>query len=224
MTAQTALSLRDYGPSHGSHAHTHHQLLVGLEGALELDIEGRGRRVRAGDAVLIAPGDRHDFESPQGSRCLVLDSDASAWAQCGLLPHRPQQVAALAQYLAQVPAQSLALAHAPSLLLEAWRSPAATQRPRRTIDWSTLTTWVHARLGEPLTVADLARRVHLSPSHFTARCQDAQGMTALAWLQQQRLAKARTLRDTGLPVQEIARRTGYRSPSALTAALRRTRL
>ncbi|MGJ4748929.1 helix-turn-helix domain-containing protein, partial [Leptospira sp. SA-E8] len=148
----------------------------------------------------------------------MLDSDASAWAQCDPQPHRPRQVAALAQYLAQVPEQSLALAHAPALLLEAWRSPATLRRPRRAIDWNALTAWVHARLDEPLNVADLARHVHLSPAQFAARCQDALGMTPLTWLQRQRLSQARTLRDAGLPVQEIARRTGYRSPSALTAA------
>ncbi len=224
MNPHAVLSLRDYGPSHGSHAHAHHQLLVGLDGALELEIEGLGHRVTAGDSVLIAPGDRHDFESPRGSRCLVLDSGAPAWAQCGLLPHRPRQVAALAQYLAQVPAQSLALAHAPALLLEAWRSPATAQRPRRPIDWKALIAWVHVHLDEPLNIADLARYVHLSTSQFAARCQDAQGMTPLVWLQRLRLTQARALRDTGLSVQEVARRTGYRSPSALTAALRRMRL
>ena len=36
-----------------------------------------------------------------------------------------------------------------------------------------------------------------------------------------RLEQAQWLRTRGLPVAEVARRTGYRSPSALTAALRR---
>ena len=40
-----ALSLRRYGPSPGRHSHNHFQVLFGLEGALELEIEGRGQRV-----------------------------------------------------------------------------------------------------------------------------------------------------------------------------------
>jgi len=36
-----------------------------------------------------------------------------------------------------------------------------------------------------------------------------------------RLAAARRLRSAGMPVAEVARRCGYRSPSALTAALKR---
>ena len=70
-------------------------------------------------------------------------------------------------------------------------------------------------------MADLARRVHLSPSQFTARCRDELGLGAIEWLRSQRLAQARLLRDSGLSVAEVAHQTGYRSPSALTAALRR---
>lgn len=50
---------------------------------------------------------------------------------------------------------------------------------------------------------------------------DDQGMGAMAWLRGLRLAQARVLRSTGMAVAEVALRTGYRSPSALTAALRR---
>lgn len=218
-----ALTLRAYGAAHGSHSHEHHQLLVGLEGILELEVEGRGQRVAAGDALLVAPGERHDFESARGSRCLVLDSGDPLWTQCGALPFRPQQVGALARYLAQVVAdgQSLALAHAPALLLDAWRPPIASRRPRRRIDWPALSAWVQARLEQPLSVEDLAERVFLSASQFALRCHEAQGMGPLQWLRLQRLTRARQLRDLGLPVNEVARRTGYRSPSALTAALRK---
>ena len=219
--ARDSLSLRAYGASHGSHSHGHAQVLVGLAGILDLEVEGRGARVAAGDALLVPPGDRHDFESLLGSRCLVLDSEDPLWSECGVLPHRPQQVAALAQYLAHALPQSLAIAHAPALLLEAWRAPQPLARARRRIDWPALTAWVQSRLDRPVSVAELAQRVHLSTSQFALRCHEAQGVGPLEWLRLQRLARARQLREMGLPVNEVARRTGYRSPSALTAALRR---
>jgi AraC-like DNA-binding protein len=222
--ARDSLSLRAYGASHGSHSHGHHQLLVGLEGTLELEVEGRGRRVGPGDALLVPPGDRHDFESAGGSRCLVLDSDDPLWVQCGELPYRPQQVAALAQYLSHAIAQPLARVHAPTLLLDAWRAPQTLHRPRRAVDWDALAVWVQSRLAQPVSVAELAQRVHLSTSQFALRCHEAQGISPLDWLRRQRLARARQLRDLGVPVHEVARRTGYRSPSALTAALRRSAL
>ena len=73
-------------------------------------------------------------------------------------------------------------------------------------------------------MADLARHVHLSPSQFAARCRDELGLGAIEWLRQQRLAHARLLRASGMPVAAVASATGYRSPSALTAALRRDAL
>jgi AraC-like DNA-binding protein len=222
--ARDGLSLRAYGASHGSHAHAHHQLIVGLEGILELEVEGRGRRVAPGDGLLVNAGERHDFESARGSRCLVLDSADPLWSECGALPYRPQQVAALAAYLRHAIAQPVAVAHAPALLLEAWRAPRALQRPRRRIDWSGLAAWVQSRLDRPVSVGELAQRVHLGTSQFALRCHEAQGMGPQEWLRLQRLARARQLREMGVPVNEVARRTGYRSPSALTAALRRTGL
>ena len=223
MSHGNHLSLRSYGASPGSHSHSHHQLLVGLEGMLELEVESRGLRLAAGDAWLLAPGARHDFESARGSRCLVLDTNEPLWAQCGALPYRPQQVRALAGYLAQAlgGGPSLAALHGPALLLDAWRPPRHSTRPRRHVAWDELEAWVQAHLHEPVTVAQLAARVFLSPSQFALRCHEARSMAPLEWLRAQRLARARQLRDLGLPVHEVARRTGYRSPSALTAALRR---
>lgn len=227
MPAPGHLSLRTYGAAPGSHSHDHFQVLVGLDGVLELEVEGRGQRIAAGDGWLVAPGDRHDFESAGGSRCLVLDTRLDLWSLCAPSPAHPAQIPPLAGYLAQalLHNQPLASLHGPALLLEAWKQPgeAPPHKPRRRIDWPALAAWAQARLHEPLTVADLAARAHLSVSQFALRCHEANGISAMQWLRAQRLDRARLLRESGLAVAEVARRTGYRSPSALTAALRRRR-
>ena len=221
-----SLSLRDYGASRGSHAHDHFQVLIGLAGVLELEVEGRGARVGAGEAQVVVPGDRHDFESRSGSRCLVLDTAHPLWARCaGRPPADVARLQALAQYLAhcaQHPqASALALQHGPALLLEAWGAAAPAPTRSRRIEWTSLAAWARARWHEPLSVADLAGVACLSPSQFAQRCRDEQGVSAMHWLRALRLAHARELRLAGVGVAETARRTGYRSPSALTAALRR---
>ncbi len=223
MDKQASLSLRQYGASHGSHAHEHFQVLLGLDGVLELEVQGRGRRIGAGDGCVIEPGERHDFESAAGSRCLVLDTSQAVWARCGAAPARPQQALALARYLSLALGEpaSLAAHHGPQLLLDAWMQPAAALRPRRTIDWLALSAWAQARWQQPLTVADLAAQAFLSPSQFAARCREETGASAMQWLRAQRLLQARQWRAAGMAVAEVARRSGYRSPSALTAALRR---
>ena len=217
-----ALSVRRYGASHGSHAHEHFQILLGLDGVLELEVNGRGRRISAGDGAVIAPGDRHDFVAASIARCLVLDSNDARW-QYALGHPEPRALAPLARYLATACDSALPRARllGPDLLLEAWTPPLVPQRPRRAIDWSALTAWVQARGHEPLQVDDLAACAHLSAAQFTTRCREERGMSPMAWVRELRLAEARRLRGQGLPVAEVARRTGYRSPSALTAAQRR---
>ena len=227
MTADPhSLSLRDYGASRGSHAHDHFQVLVGLAGVLDLEVEGRGARVGAGDAQVVMPGYRHDFEARGGSRCLVLDTTHPAWARCAVhAPADASRLRALAQYLAQCAQQPdasvLTLQHGPALLLEAWGAAAPAHTRSRRIDWTALAAWARARWHEPLGVAELARVACLSPGQFAQRCRDEQGVSAMHWLRMLRLAHARELRLAGMGVAETARRTGYRSPSALTAALRR---
>lgn len=234
-----ALSLRHYGASPGSHSHDHFQILLGVDGVLDLEIAGRGVRVVPGGGCVIAPGDRHDFESARGSVCLVLDSAHPGWEHCCASPGAntpPADALPLAQYLASALQQGrpLAQAHGPALLLEAWLggrpahthhhySHAVPSTRRRPIAWNALAQWAAQQWHCELTVADLAARVHLSPTQFAARCREDHGMGAMAWLRSLRLAQARLLRGTGMAVAEVAERTGYRSPSALTAALRRTR-
>lgn len=220
--AHDDLSVRHYGASPGSHAHDHFQILLGLDGVLELEVQGRGQRVGTGDGLVIAPGDRHDFEALGGARCLVLDSADPAWAR--LRQQAPRREAlGLAQYLASACAagQPRARQFGPALLMEAWAAAAATARVRRAIDWPGLQVWAKAHVTAPLSVADLAARVHLSAAQFSERCRQELGTSPMAWLRDLRMDQARQWRAQGLPVAEAARRSGYRSPSALTAALRR---
>ena len=227
-TQPDALSLRRYDSSHGSHTHEHFQVLLGLGGVLELEVDGRGKRVAMGEGCVIAPGSRHDFESRAGSRCLVLDSADPGWAACHSQPARRGQAMALARQLAPMlqQADGQLLPGASGLLLKAWQSPpvsgsSATPRIRRAIDWLGLSQWAGLRLHENLALADLAQQVALSQTHFAARCREETGLSAMDWLRDLRLTRARHLRAAGFSVAQVAWRCGYQSPSALTAALRR---
>lgn len=224
----SALTLRHYGSSHGSHAHAHFQILLGLEGELELEIEGRGRRIMAGDGCVIAAGNRHDFESPSGSQCLVLDTCEPGWSRCADSPSHPEEALALAHYLARALSQAdrLAALVGASLLLEAWgRTGAAhNRRSGRVIDWRALTAWVEQHLHEPMSVPRLAAQACLSPTQFAARCRAENGLSVMQWLRGQRLNRAAALRLQGVKLEQAAIQCGYQSPSALSAALRQRRL
>ena len=73
------LSVRTYNASHGRHTHDHFQVLVGLEGVLELEVQGRGQRIGLGDGCVVPPGATHGFAATAGSRCRVLDTAHTLW-------------------------------------------------------------------------------------------------------------------------------------------------
>jgi AraC-like DNA-binding protein len=222
------LSLRRYGASPGSHAHAHFQVLWGWHGALELEIEGRGTRMTAGRVAVIPPGARHDFWAGEGgprrsAQCFVLDTaDEALEPLAGRVIEAAPALPRLFEFL-QAQDAVLMQAAVPLLLqsLCAGVHDAPHAARGRRIDWAALQAWVDAHLAEPIDVARLAAQAHLSLSQFAARCVAQWGMPPLAWVRERRLAAARRWRRQGLAVAEVALRCGYRSPSALTAALRR---
>ncbi|MEJ2633383.1 MAG: AraC family transcriptional regulator [Acidihalobacter sp.] len=218
-----ALSVRDYGAAPGRHVHDHFQVLWALQGSLELEIEGRGMSLDFGEATLLRPGERHDFESRLGSRCLVLDTRDPVWERRSARPQSVEASHHLAMYLAlSLQDGATASSELGTLLLgQAWGEAHESRRARRDVDWARLTQWVLRRLAQPLTAADLAERALLSESQFRQRCVGALGCSPMQWVRTLRLERARELRADGMRVAEIARRTGYRSPSALRVALER---
>jgi AraC-like DNA-binding protein len=218
------LFVRDYGAGPGTHVHDHFQVLWALQGSLELEIEGRGMLLDSGEATLLRPGERHDFESRLGSRCLVLDTRDPVWERRSARPQSVEASHHLAMYLAlSLQDGATASSELGTLLLgQAWGGAHESRRARRDVDWVRLTQWVLRRLAQPLTAADLAERALLSESQFRQRCVEALGCSPMQWVRTLRLERARELRADGMRVAEIARRTGYRSPSALRVALERS--
>ena len=219
----TRWSIRTYGPSPGSHAHEHFQVLWGLEGSLELEVEGKGALVGSGQGLVISPDDKHDFESLHGSRCLILDSPDLGWSSRDCLPLFAKATNLLAQYIAEAIEQEISFdaGQAAFLLAQSWGAANKISRVRRAIDWRELSLWIKDHLSRPLSVEGIAERACLSESQFRFRCVEALGCSPMQWIRRLRLEQAERLRLQGMSVAEVANQTGYDSPSALTAALRR---
>ena len=83
-------------------------------------------------------------------------------------------------------------------------------------DIAPLLAWALEHLGEDLGVDRLARRARMSVRTFARRFADATGTSPGAWVNRQRLARARELLElTDLSVDAVAEQVGWGSAAAL---------
>ncbi|MET0554102.1 MAG: AraC family transcriptional regulator, partial [Vicinamibacteria bacterium] len=82
--------------------------------------------------------------------------------------------------------------------------------------------FIEQNAAQRLTVPAVARQVAMSPSHFAHRFREVASVTPMRYLKLVRLEQARDLLlADGLPVAEVADRTGYQSPSHFTRDFKR---
>jgi AraC-like DNA-binding protein len=79
-----ALALRCYGAVSASDVHEFHQIVLGLDGAMEMAVDGVLHRIDARHAWLIPAGSRHEYSGIGENRQLVLDLPCASLA----LPER----------------------------------------------------------------------------------------------------------------------------------------
>ncbi len=84
-------------------------------------------------------------------------------------------------------------------------------------------TWLRQHLDEPVAVGDLAERAAMSPRTFARRFQASTGTTPLRWVLAERIRLAqRLLETTALPVDAVARKSGFGTPDNLRKHFART--
>lgn len=217
------LALQSYGREHSAHAHGWHQLVLPLSGALEMEIEGLGGRVRRGTLAWVASGRMHGFQAEGANRFVVADiPDALACvaAMDDARPFRPHPpgLARTAVRLLRAGGGSDAVRGLLSALLHGTPGGDALRRVEAAI----------ARMrGDPAgrhPTAELAAAVGLRRARFHDLFVAATGLTPQAYLGELRLDRAEALlRGSRMTLAEVALASGYSEQSALTRALRRER-
>lgn len=230
------LSLRRYSHEHIAHSHDHAQLVLGLSGDLEFEVDGLGSRVTRQRFAVVPRGAHHACAAPSGSHCLVFDLQDEDLLLRGLgehgesirrllerpaaLPLDPAQ-GQLVHWLAGSPLQDPVIARQGALLLLASLARAdVAGEPAAGLPLASLDRYIERHAGHPLQVADLAQLAGLSTARFHARFLAETGQTPMDYVRQRRLQLGRgLLRNTSRAVGEIAAQVGYASQSAFTAAL-----
>ena len=232
------LTLRQYTRDLIVHSHDHAQLVIGLSGALDFEVDGRGSQVIQQSFVVVPAGFHHACGSPNGSRCLVLDVPSDQWVsqslgdhadasrrlldQAGRLPLDAGQ-SQLVSWLAGSQINDPLIAQQGAVLLLASLNNAKPEAfGGRRLPYAALNAHIDQRAAHPLQVADLARIAGLSTARLHARFVAESGQTPMDYIRSRRLHIAvGLLRDSALPIGEIANQVGYSSQSAFAAAVLR---
>lgn len=241
MTSVIRLMPLDNAIKH--HAHDFHQIVIGLSGHAEFEIEGLGGTIAALSGCIVPANHVHYYEGIGDNRQLIFDLPHDAPSLTG--PHHglmrlfdaPRFFAldeALRHYLAFLTAELTQPRQRPAGTLQedlltatllgclhARLHPELPSQPQR-LDMQQLNRFIQHRLDEHLTVADLAAEACLSEAHFSSCFRDQTGLTPYQYLLRQRLDAARHLLiSTRLPLSHIAERTGFANQSAFSHAFRR---
>lgn len=223
------------------HCHEQHRLIAVIEGQGVLHAESGDHRVRAGDALALAPGLRHrlSFAGETPMQLLTVE-----FVPGSVLT--PDEVALVQLVFAGAPVircRAAAAAEAQSLLhrirAEQRREKAAgavavraylvsllvllyRRRPRESgrqaLEPEPLLTFVREYMerhyAQGLRLQDLADQAHLSVRQFTARFKRAFGETPMRYLTRVRIGAAQELlRRSGLGVADVAHAVGYENLS-----------
>jgi AraC-like DNA-binding protein len=231
------------------HRHEHHQVVVGVQGEVDLFVDGNASHIDAWRACLVPTDARHDYSGDQRNHVLVIDVDPYV-PSVGSHAHSHYQrlkplfrqsstlrldnrLQGLVQFAAdefnRAPENSSLHQHLAGTILHclAQRLAEAPRQPaplRNTINPDTVRRFLLENLHRNIGVQDMAAVSCLSVSRFHDLFRQSTGTTPHQFLLQTRIEQASQLLErTSLSVSEISHRTGFSSQSALANALKKYR-
>ncbi|WP_136253039.1 helix-turn-helix domain-containing protein [Onishia niordana] len=229
------------------HHHDFHQIVIGVDGNAEFEIEGLGGSIAPLSGCIVPANHVHYYEGVGVNRHLILNLPSTsypladqhhAFARLFDAPHFFSLDTALTRYL-EFLVQELGrqehempqpLAHhelmvATFLSCLNVRQPSAreTRSGQQRINLASLDHYIQRHLSQRLGVADLARHACLSEAHFNDCFRQQTGITPYQYLLTKRLRAAQhLLLSTRIPLSQIADQTGFSSQSSLSHAFRRS--
>ncbi|SAL02700.1 AraC family transcriptional regulator [Caballeronia ptereochthonis] len=236
LLPRPAVSLRRYDATQASDVHDFHQIVLGLDGSMEMAVDGNGARIDHSGAWIIPAGARHDYWADGDNRQLVLDLPAASIAVPERFFERARPIAIdprVTRLVADV-AQCANAHDACGSERFAWQAAAhlcgalmhgtgdAALDALRGLDFARIDRWLRLHLSEPLRIADLAAHCGFGMRRFHQLFNEAFGETPHRYLHRLRLDTALTLlADPRTTLIDIALDVGFADQSAFTHAFTR---
>ncbi len=200
---------RRFQPQPLGHAHDYHQLLFGVDGAIELEIDGHAYRVDAEHGLVVPGGEHHVCVGLTENLQLVADFPASSVALPARLMARPRTFALDGPLAAQV----RTLVAIPKPARAPRRSTTGSARPSSAGNLATslgqdltrhdaarfpvlaIDACLRASLAEPPRADQLASRFGWGARHFHTLFCEAFGDTPHGYQTRLRLGSGRAVAD-----------------------------
>jgi len=223
-----ALDLRSYSGESHAHDHPYHQVVLALEGGLDMEIGGRPGRVDSARGALVPAGTLHAFTGIGRNRFVTLDIGAASAAEplrllAAATPYFavPRAVEHLLAYVVSRPgALGRDADHVAPLLAAALTN--ATTETRAPESVMKAVAFMRRAYPRPISCADAAAAAGISTAHLHVLFKQWLQVSPGRYLGELRLDRAKDRLAGGAePIVEIALGVGFSEQSAFTRAFRR---
>ncbi|WP_163132574.1 AraC family transcriptional regulator [Agarivorans sp. Alg241-V36] len=225
-------------PSHcHHHSHRYFQVVIGLQGQTEFDIQGQANMVGPGQGCLVPATTDHAFTGVGRNQILVINLASAYQANLqskidqlfeqqsyfNLANQSQVLINALCQEMLSQP-QDTALAEAcANTLLCVLQNQLAQAKQQQTkvtrLQMEHIDRYIQQHLHRKITVAQLAGCVFLAESQFHLLFRQQTGLTPHQYLLRQRFSAAKQFLSTPqLSIEQISHRCGFASQSSFTSA------
>ena len=223
------LELRSYSADIDRHAHDYHQLVLPVNGALEIEIGGRGGRVEAHHAAVIHSGEEHCFQARGKNAFLVADLPLTDVDRLEPLPaflslqHPALEYATFLARLLNGGDLSNALERSSTaLLLDLLAEQSDRSIPAIDRRLLLAKTYLDEQFCNPVRLEQLGAIAHLSRRQLHTLFLRQLGCSPSEYLLRLRMDHARRLLiETDLSIQQVAEQSGYLSLAAFSDRFRR---
>ncbi len=222
------LDLRSYSGSGETHSHDYHQLVLPLEGHMEMVFGSESGVVEAESAAVISADSPHHYRARGDNRFIVADVPKALAPSLAQLPAFIRLDPALGHFLLFLQAELQKAdreggdAHTHSRRqLTLMLVQLLTERFGRSLRvdrrLEAARQYLDDHLDHPVTLAELGVVANMSQRQLTELFRRYFDMSPKQYLLEQRMQQAwRLLHDTDLPIQQIGERCGYGSLSAFS--------
>ncbi|CAM3865640.1 HTH-type transcriptional activator Btr [Vibrio aerogenes CECT 7868] len=219
------------------HDHGYAQIVIGLKGQSEFEINGYGNRVGPGQGCVVSAGANHAFGGlADQTDILVLNLPVPSVDESVVL----QQIYDLSKsevyfhiderlnQIIRLLSQEMALFPEDTLLSKACHDTLVTMLFRHMtrnvsvikesrFDLAVIDNYIESNLSRRITIAQLAGSVFLGESQFHCRFKELLGMTPHQYVLQKRIEAARSLIDQGgYTLGQVAELTGFSGQSTFS--------